>query len=571
MSIPNNNIFIASSNSSGNSNLTQKNSKKKRNRLSLNCFNCKTRKIKCNRQRPCLSCIKKKLKCEYQRQQWLASPNNENNGIFQIQQLNSHNENSKITTSYEISNEDKNYQIQQQQQQQQQQTSELSQIQLLNDILKDSIKNQFHGNRNRDRNGNIENIELKKYIITDLFQYFIKYYYHKNFLKNLKSNLGLSDRPQEISKFESLLLEFEIYIDEKYSIINEYEIKMKFKDYINMKMILYMIYFYYYLYYEKKKKQLQLQLQLQQSLSYSYLKKILGSCINEFIPYLFELIINQNHNKLNDLQQTLGDTDKHTDKDHIVNPMIIIFKTVIPKVMMINFEILIRLNSSIYKLRYLNPHHNENLRDDFEYRLKFAKLNKLTQIYKKILEISLLIIAIIIIFKLNQKYDYQQKIKESYNINYILKQVFTDNTIPSNQTEYYYNNCMFNELSNDEINEITKILEVGLKKYTELKNKLGINTNFEDEHEDEHEDKHEHKHEEFHEAMRNHCLIELTSLIPVSNSSNLQQQQSLSFDDEEQDFNIMNNMDIDKFWSLMVQIKNKNKNNINDERSTNTN
>lgn len=49
---------------------------------------------------------------------------------------------------------------------------------------------------------------------------------------------------------------------------------------------------------------------------------------------------------------------------------------------MINFPILIKLNYCVYKSRYLNPNHNEDLRDDFQYKLKFAKLNKLTQIYK---------------------------------------------------------------------------------------------------------------------------------------------------------------------------------------------
>lgn len=40
--------------------------KQRRNRLSLNCLNCKRRKIKCDRELPCKQCIKSKLDCEYQ-------------------------------------------------------------------------------------------------------------------------------------------------------------------------------------------------------------------------------------------------------------------------------------------------------------------------------------------------------------------------------------------------------------------------------------------------------------------------------------------------------------------------
>lgn len=55
--------------------------------------------------------------------------------------------------------------------------------------------------------------------------------------------------------------------------------------------------------------------------------------------------------------------------------------------------------------------------------------------------------------------------------------------------------------------------------------------------------------------------IELVSLIPSYSQQQQQQQeqekqrQELLFTDWEQGFNIMSNLDIDKFWSILAQLK----------------
>ena len=93
-----------------------------------------------------------------------------------------------------------------------------------------------------------------------------------------------------------------------------------------------------------------------------------------------------------------------------------------------------------------------------------------------------------------------------------------------------------------------------MKRYTELKNKMEINTNFEN-------------YEKFNEPINKQNLIseiELVSLIPSYSHSQQQQQQQeqekqrqeLLFTDWEQGFNIMSNLDIDKFWSILAQLKN---------------
>lgn len=504
---------------------------KKRNRLSLNCFNCKRKKIKCNRQQPCLSCIKSNLesKCEYQQQKWLATPNNENNGIFQIQRLND----DKINESCQNKKDEIVIPLLRNQEKQEKNVGDgdgLSQLKLLNNILKEPINNNERNEFHEFEHENIGNIESEKYLL-GLFENFIKY--HEHLLENLELILGIRNKIEKISQLEPLLFKFEIYLDEKYPEIKHHELintsenevsfsssslsPNKIRNYINMKMILHMIYFYYYLYYERK--------QLQ-SLSYTYLKKTLVSHINGIIPHLFKLL--SHDNDLNDFR-------------FLITPIII----------MINFPILIKLNYCVYKSRYLNSNHNEDLRDDFQYKLKFAKLNKLTQIYKKITEISLSII----ISKLNQKHssEYRQEIIikiKSYR--YILERICNDNEFLSNQTKYYNT---IDELSknNEELSEIIKILEIGMKRYTELKNKKEINTNFEN-------------YEKFNEPISKQNLIseiELVSLIPSYSHSQQQQQQQeqekqrqeLLFTDWEQGFNIMSNLDIDKFWSILAQLK----------------
>ena len=59
---------------------------RKRNRVILNCLNCKRRKVKCDRQQPCLRCTKSGIDCEYQQPEW---NHNDSNDIaqFQVQRL----------------------------------------------------------------------------------------------------------------------------------------------------------------------------------------------------------------------------------------------------------------------------------------------------------------------------------------------------------------------------------------------------------------------------------------------------------------------------------------------------
>ena len=71
---------------------------RKRNRVILNCLNCKRRKVKCDRQLPCLRCIKSGLTCEYQQPEWNHNASSDI-APFKVQRLGGVSPNSNQTTN----------------------------------------------------------------------------------------------------------------------------------------------------------------------------------------------------------------------------------------------------------------------------------------------------------------------------------------------------------------------------------------------------------------------------------------------------------------------------------------
>lgn len=209
-------------------------------------------------------------------------------------------------------------------------------------------------------NENISDVSMEQHVIST-FAYFEKYYYRLTAILDICLDIR---KKVKVSQLSNLMGDFEHHLNDHYGTLRYFLVPfqqdnyvypflktMKCKNYINMKGFLLTIYFHMYLYYESKKKT---------DFAYFYVKKIFATTCGEFVPSFFPLITN---NYIN-----FGET-----ADLILNPTI---ESMIHKTTQMNFAILVRLNSTIYRMKH-NANHGLNLRDNFGYKLKFAKLCKL--------------------------------------------------------------------------------------------------------------------------------------------------------------------------------------------------
>ncbi|CAI5760032.1 unnamed protein product [Candida verbasci] len=299
----------------------------------------------------------------------------------------------------------------------------------------------LHGNEN------ILNIEMEKYVI-GTFAYFEKYHY--KLLHLLNTTLDIK-KLVKISELTQLINDFEVFLNDNFgmlkfilipydSTIYKYSfIKiMKCKNYINMKMFLNNIFIHLFLHYEKKST----------NFAFFYLKKILSNLCGEFVVSIHQLI---SDNIIN-----FGGSIA----DLILNPTI---QNMIHRISQINFAILIRINSSIYKMR--NSHlHDYNLSNDDEYRLKFAKLSKISQLFIKIIEICINAMS-----RLSRRYYYAWRVSKAHT--FILKNCLSKGLYESNKSSL----IEFLDLSNDQFNEILQIVESSIKQTKEYSQVLTSN------------------------------------------------------------------------------------------------
>ncbi|EGW32066.1 uncharacterized protein SPAPADRAFT_152446 [Spathaspora passalidarum NRRL Y-27907] len=288
-------------------------------------------------------------------------------------------------------------------------------------------------------NENVKDIELEKHVIST-FAYFEKYYSKLVALLDVGIDVRKHVTMKELTE---LITDFEISLNDHYGLLKFFLVPfkqdnytypfikaMKCKNYINMKMFLNTILFHLYLHYEKS----------DTTFAFFYLKKILASLCTEFIPCMFQLIAD---NYLN-----FGPV-----ADLFLNPTL---ESMIHKATVIISAVLVRVNSSIYKLRYVETDkHDDGLWNSPSYRLHYAKLVKFSKVLTRIMKFCIAAIS-----RLSQRYYYAWRLTKAHG--YIGTIIIG--------TEFYKNTksdpILLIDLTNDQLSELLKISELTLKKYT---------------------------------------------------------------------------------------------------------
>ncbi|KAG7663542.1 uncharacterized protein J8A68_002926 [[Candida] subhashii] len=288
-------------------------------------------------------------------------------------------------------------------------------------------------------NENVEDVEMEKHVVST-FAYFEKYYHKLTVL--LDRTLDIRERVT-MKELTRLITDFEIYLNDHYGLLKFFLVPfkqdnysypfikvMKCKNYINMKMFLNNIFFQLYLYYERKQNL---------EFAYFYLRKLLANLCGEFIPSVMRLI--------SDNYVNFGPV-----ADLILNPSLL---AAIHKTSQFCFAILIRLNSTTYKMRYVDPMaHEANLRRGPEYAKRYLKLVKLSKLFARIAKYSVASIT-----KLSQRYYYAWRIGKAHG--YVLSTILG--------TDFYAksanNPVLFLDLNEDQINEITTIADALVRQF----------------------------------------------------------------------------------------------------------
>ncbi|KAK6462622.1 hypothetical protein DFJ63DRAFT_319444 [Scheffersomyces coipomensis] len=293
-------------------------------------------------------------------------------------------------------------------------------------------------------NQNINDVEMEKHVIST-FAYFNKYYYKLVAILDVCLDIR---KFTKLSQLTNLISDFEIHLSEHYGTLNKFMVPfqedkfkypfiktMKCKNYINMKGFLLSLFFHLYLYYESNNKT---------DFSYFYLKKIFSISTGEFIPNYFNLILD-------------NDTNFGEAADLILNPSI---ETMIHKTSQMNFAILVRINSTIHRMKN-DPDHVVNLRNNFVYKFRYSKLCKISKILEFITKYCIAALS-----RLSQRYYYAWRVTKAHS--FLLKLI-------SGEELYVHskNNprMEFLNLTTDQLNELIFILENSVKKFG--KSKIG--------------------------------------------------------------------------------------------------
>lgn len=279
--------------------------------------------------------------------------------------------------------------------------------------------------------------------VISTYSYFEQYYIHT--LKILKLCLNIQT-PANIGLLVKYVSDFETLLDENYGTISQFLtpfdsnkygfpfIKvLKCRNYIHMKSFLNIIFFQLYLHYELKN---------QQEYAYFYLKKGFVSSSLEFLPELFKLIFHSS--------EYFGES-----AEMILNPVV---ESLTHKTNQMSLVLMLKINCEIYTLRK-NGAHRFNLANEPDYKLKFVRLLKVS----KILEI-LTRYGVSAMSRLSNRYYYAWKITKAHT--------FLLNLAGSEDFHKFFDSqggkkCI--GFSLEQVTELLSVSETSLNKISKLK------------------------------------------------------------------------------------------------------
>lgn len=215
----------------------------------------------------------------------------------------------------------------------------------------------------------------------------------------LRKSLRLKDK-MKMKELTQLLTKFECQLSIRFGSLSnftngkvnpdDYAFKkvLGCKFYMNAKSFLITMSFHFFLNYEKAGKH---------DLAFFYLRKFLAVACGECLPE-YMLLIGNNHTNFD---------PNSTVPDLILSPSI---EFLIHKTNQLNFAILIRINHTIAKLKLNLEAHSRNLLISFDYKLRYARLCKLSKLMEKFCKFSTSCLS-----RLSGRYYYAWRISKAHN------------------------------------------------------------------------------------------------------------------------------------------------------------
>ncbi|KAI5970306.1 hypothetical protein CANMA_000658 [Candida margitis] len=311
-------------------------------------------------------------------------------------------------------------------------------------------------------NENIDDVEKEKHVVST-FAYLEKY--RTKLVDILNTCLNLHT-PANLKTLTSYISDFEVLLNNNFGILKLFLIPydkdnyaypflkiMKCKNYINMKMFLNGLLAHMFIHFESQAKnpnQSSEEQSQRQSLAFFYLRKVMASLYGEFLPNIFQLLYDNPKNFGTDI-----------GCDLTMNPFI---EAMLHKISQFSFAMLTRLNSTIYLMRSDPEAHELGMRSGLSYRLKYAKLVKLSQLVEMICEIVITAMS-----RLSQRYYYAWKITKAHS--YIMSHCMRNQEFFKlfHEKKQLWT---FLECSDEQLNELTTICEKGSKPYVKCRKKF---------------------------------------------------------------------------------------------------
>lgn len=202
----------------------------------------------------------------------------------------------------------------------------------------------------------------------------------------------------------------------------------KCKALLNLKNFTLSIYYHLYLHYERNGKN---------DLTFFYIKKIMSIMFSEEIPEYINLI--QNNRLHFDPNSTIADL--------ILNPSV---QSMIHRNTQFAFSLLIRLNNSIHRMKKNPEVHGRLLIKNDEYKLRYAKLCKLSKLIEKLAKFSIGCMT-----KLSGRYYYAWRISKAHS--FILPLMLLEKFYSGFEDNFKH--LQFPNFRDDQINVLSSICE----------------------------------------------------------------------------------------------------------------
>ncbi|ODV78812.1 uncharacterized protein CANTADRAFT_53839 [Suhomyces tanzawaensis NRRL Y-17324] len=274
------------------------------------------------------------------------------------------------------------------------------------------------------------------------------------------------------------------------------------------------IFFHIYLYYEKEK---------EYNFSFFYLKKIMSIACVELIPSFCPLVLNNSTN--------FGEA-----ADMILNPII---ESTIHRVSQLTMAILVRINALIFRLKH-DSNHQENLRNDFQYKLRFAKLCKYSKVQEKLMKFCMVAMS-----RLSQRYYYAWRVTKANT--FLLKLIMGEDFYKTVEKD----KISLIPMNVDQLDELILIGETTLRKYCRKANIFHASISSKSQKSAGRGSIKNSTVPSIHSPY-GHNSIGLTSNYPSSVDS--------ASNSEIEEFHFIENADIDRLWLQMANMKNDNNN-----------